>query len=273
MKFGLVSFAAALLSANPADAYGDYGLVNLDNATMPLLCGKQLPCFVRFDKEFPHGDDAEQFKIVARAAAHGGADIIMGSVGISEYGERKNMDLGVKFGLIIKDKPMTYDEMDAFFPKFFLLPAGLETNIANSILYKEPIKVDNMLRFIREHAGVAIGLKGTVAQLDLLAERYMHLSASSAELNAHLVQLQEVSEQAEKIIPTLSETQQDAASYYLKVMERISEKGSGWVQKEIERLDRIISKGNIPSDTSEAMSKRLNVLASFKGLPGSKTEL
>lgn len=34
----------------------DYNIVNLDNNTLKLLTGKDIPAFVRFDRDYPYGD-------------------------------------------------------------------------------------------------------------------------------------------------------------------------------------------------------------------------
>ena len=36
----------------------DYNVVNLDNSTLKMLTGKDIPAFVRFDKDYPYGEKA-----------------------------------------------------------------------------------------------------------------------------------------------------------------------------------------------------------------------
>merc|ERR1712048_1332083 len=47
----------------------DYNIVQLDNASFPLVVGKKLPVFLRFDKDFPYGAKADAFKAVAAVTA------------------------------------------------------------------------------------------------------------------------------------------------------------------------------------------------------------
>merc|ERR1719387_1311579 len=74
----------------------DYNIINLDNSTMPLLVGRELPAFVRFDKDYAYGEKADAFKQLAATAA--GARLLVGTVGISTYGEKMNQDLAEKYG-------------------------------------------------------------------------------------------------------------------------------------------------------------------------------
>ena len=34
----------------------DYNIVNLDNNTLKMLTGKDVPAFVRFDRDYPYGE-------------------------------------------------------------------------------------------------------------------------------------------------------------------------------------------------------------------------
>ena len=80
----------------------DYNVVDLDNATFPLLVGNKLPVFVRFDKEYPYGEKADAFKAFAGVVAKSGKGIMIASIGIGTYGEKKNMDMAERFGFVQK---------------------------------------------------------------------------------------------------------------------------------------------------------------------------
>ena len=66
----------------------DYNVVNLDNNTLKLLTGQELPAFVRFDRDYPYGEKADAFKALAQSAV--GAKVLIATVGISTYGEKMN---------------------------------------------------------------------------------------------------------------------------------------------------------------------------------------
>ena len=47
---------------------------------------------MRFDRDYPYGDKADAFKALAQTAV--GAKVIIGTVGISTYGEKMNQAPG-----------------------------------------------------------------------------------------------------------------------------------------------------------------------------------
>ncbi len=68
-----------------------------------------------------------------------------------------------------------------------------------------------------------------MAELDLLAEEFM---STDSQIN--------ILEQARRITATLEDNQKQSAGYYIKVMERVIDKGKAWVSKEVERLEKIV---------------------------------
>ena len=54
----------------------DYNVVNVDNASFPLLVGQKLPVFLRFDGEYPYGAKADAFKAVAALVARSGKPLL-----------------------------------------------------------------------------------------------------------------------------------------------------------------------------------------------------
>merc|ERR1719346_203605 len=147
----------ALLSLTVSLALGaDYNIVNLDNHTLSLLVGKDLPAFVRFDKDYAYGEKADAYKALAAAAV--GADLIIGTVGISTYGEKQNQDLAELYGYKKPGKDLEYSDMDKEFPKFRFFPA----NGGKDIDYTGAVTADAMTLFLKNEAKVYFGLKGTL---------------------------------------------------------------------------------------------------------------
>ncbi|CAE7721198.1 ERP29 [Symbiodinium sp. CCMP2592] len=127
------------ISALPAVA-ADYNVINLDNATFPLLVGRRdwPPLLVRFDREYPFGEKADAFKAVAAVVAKSGSNTLMASVGISTYGEKQNQDVARRFGFIPKDKEeLETSDMDKLFPKIlYFKPGDLEGQLYNGKVTK-----------------------------------------------------------------------------------------------------------------------------------------
>merc|ERR1719458_372455 len=130
---------------------------------MKLLIGKHIPAFVRFDKEYAYGEKADAFKALAAAAV--GADVIIGTVGISTYGEKQNQDLAELYGYKKAGKDLEYSDMDKDFPKFRFFPA----NGGKDIDYTGAVTMEAMTLFLKKEARVYFGLKGAVRTFDALA--------------------------------------------------------------------------------------------------------
>merc|ERR1712217_486415 len=139
-----------------------YNILNLDNSTMKLLLGKELPAFVRFDKEYSYGEKADAFKALAVSAV--GSNLIIGNVGISTYGNKDNQDLAELYGYKKVGKDLEYADMDKDFPKFRLFPA----NGGESIDYTGDLTTEAMTLFLKNKAKVYFGLKGTLRTFDAL---------------------------------------------------------------------------------------------------------
>jgi protein disulfide-isomerase A6 len=53
------------------------------------------------------------------------------------------------------------------------------------------------------------------------------------------------------------------ADYYVRVIERIANKGADYASKEHARLDRMVSGSSVSADKADSMQRRLNILSSF----------
>jgi len=63
-----------------------------------------------------------------------------------------------------------------------------------------------------------------------------------------------------------------AGDYYVKVMKKIMDKGEGYIETEISRLEKILS-GHMTADKRDQMFKRKNILNVFKKATTGKEEL
>merc|ERR1711920_1195604 len=109
-----------------------------DDATFQLLVGRDLPCFVRFDKDYSYGDKADAFKKVAESVV--GTRLLVGTIGISTYGAKQNQALAERYGYKEKGKDLTQADLDSKFPKFRFFPA----NGGQDIEYTGDVSVDAM---------------------------------------------------------------------------------------------------------------------------------
>lgn len=238
----LILFACLLTGLTHA---GDFNIVNLDNNTMRLLIGKDLPAFVRFDKEYAYGEKADAFKHLAANAS--GAQVLIGSIGISTYGELLNQDLAEKFGYKKPGTEINYDYMDKNFPKYRLFPA----NGGESTEYSGEVTTDAMMLFLKQEAKVYFGLKGTLRDFDKFASEFMKASDKK-----HVLQ------RAKAAADKADGADKDTASYYVKAMEK-STASADWVQKEFDRLSKMVSDGKISAEKKQGMKMKMNRLSAF----------
>lgn len=229
-----------------APAYAsDFNIVNLDNNTLPLLTGHHLPALVRFDRDYAYGDKADAYKKLAAMAV--GAKVLIGTVGISTYGEKMNQDLAEKYGYKPAGKDLEYADMDKIFPKFRFFPA----NGGEEVDYSGDVTADAMMLFLKKEAKVYFGLLGTLFDFDKLASEFVKASDKDAVMS-----------RAKSAAEAVAASDKEAASYYVKIMEKSKEKGD-WFQKEYERLKQILSGGNVVAEKQDAMKVKMNRLSSF----------
>eukprot|EP00930_Biecheleria_cincta_P010397 TRINITY_DN1124_c0_g1_i1.p1 TRINITY_DN1124_c0_g1~~TRINITY_DN1124_c0_g1_i1.p1 ORF type:complete len:252 (-),score=77.22 TRINITY_DN1124_c0_g1_i1:67-822(-) len=223
----------------------DYNVVNLDNSTINLLVGKELPAFVRFDKEYSYGEKGDAFKALAATAA--GSKVIIGNVGISTYGEKMNQDLAEKFGYKTPGKDLEYSDMDSGFPKFRFFPA----HGGQDVEYTGEVTSEAMTLFLKKEAKIYFGLKGTVRDFDKLAAEFVKASDKAAVLQ----RAKAASEKAEA-------AEKEAASYYVKAMEKTSA-DADWFTKEFERLKKLVSGDKLAPQKKDDMRLKMNRLSAF----------
>merc|ERR1719258_615034 len=182
-----------------------------------MLVGKDLPALVRFDREYPYGDKADAFKLMAAEVAKAGAPLLVGSVGVSTWGDRMNNDIVVAEGFIAAEKELGYDDMDSLFPKFRFYPA----KGGKTVDFTGEVTADGLMQFLKDTAKIYFALPGCVKALDEIAMKFK--GAASLE-------------NAKKAVAELGELEKEKAAYYLKAMEKEIAK-PGHIVKEKARLE------------------------------------
>jgi len=207
--------------------------------------GKEMPAFVRFDREYPYGEKAEAFNAVAAEVARTGVGVLMVSVGVFTWGDRMNNDLVVQQGYIDEEKELSYDDMDKMFPKFrFFPPKG-----GKPVDYESAVAVEAFMKFLRNEAGIEFSLPGCVKVLDDIAKAALKAPADALE-------------KSKAAIADMSELDKDKAAYYIKVLEK-EIAGPGHIAKEKARLEGLVAGDTLPKKSKDAMTLKINVLLSF----------
>lgn len=117
-------------------------------------------------------------------------------------------------------------------------------------------KADDIIQFVKSTTGVYIGLPGCIEKFDELAGEFIKIRDKTRR--------EELLKQANEMIKVGLETPKstDYANVYVKLMEKIMEKGDEFVSKEIQRVENL-RKTRVSADKKEGLQKRLNILQSF----------
>lgn len=205
------------------------------------MIGKFKYAVVKFDVAFPYGDRHVQFSNVA-ASTHQIQDLLMAEVGIKDYGNKDNSDLGKRFGIVKSDLPVV------------LLFINGQTEPVRLVDGKSDDFTDtNIKRLIKAKTGLYVGLAGCIEKLDRFADEFKTAGENDKQDILNKVKIFET---------TLPDNEQRAAKFYIKTMERIIERGDIFIQTEQTRLESFLQT-NLSNDKKRNIEERKNILMSF----------
>ncbi|XP_066583300.1 endoplasmic reticulum resident protein 29 [Prorops nasuta] len=217
------------------------GCVPLDSYSFDKVIGKFKAAVVKFDVAFPYGEKHEEYGKVA-AATRDAPDLLVAEVGVKDFGNKDNSDLATRYNIKKED-----------YPAVLLFIYGKADPLRFLVEKDEDFNADNIKRFIKSKSGIYLGLPGCIEQLDRLAEEFKSSSVK---------QRQEILNKAKIFEETLPEEQRAPAKVYVKMMERILDRGDVFVQTEQTRLEGLL-KGKLPKEKKRNMEERRNILQSF----------
>ena len=235
------------------------GCTPLDVLTFDKMLRHFRVCVVKFDVAYPYGDKHEEFSKVAVDGADAD-DLMVAEVGIKDYGEKDNEELGKRFGAN-KDT----------FPVVMLFVKDDKTGKINEFKFPtaQDFKVDNLKTWIKKNSGVYLTQPGCIEQFDKLVEKL--ISATSPGDKG------KVMAEAEKALIDLQSDDADRAKkaeIYVKIMRKVSSEGEAFVTSELERIKKVLE-GKLSPAKKTQMEQRVNVLKSFEKqkTEGTKEEL
>jgi len=195
---------------------------------------------VKFDVAYPYGEKHDEFSKVAELT-RGVQDLLVAEVNVKDYGEKDNADLAEKYDVKLRD-----------FPVLKLFRKGIK----EVLTFRGEFKADEITSFIRASTGVYVGLPGCIEQFDALAAEF--IKTKDVERREELLT------QGRDILAKGLDTPRNTeyAQIYLKLMEKVMEKGDEFVLKEIQRVESL-RKTKVTVDKKESLQKRLNILQSF----------
>lgn len=119
--------------------------------------------------------------------------------------------------------------------------------------------MNSLRQFLRRNSNVKIVLNDCLDEYDAYAKLFMemieHTSAHSTEMNAFIADL-------EQKVTLLESTVGKIAQIYLLFMQRIREKGVGFIEAEQLRLKQLLNE-KISEQKKAEINQKLNILSAF----------
>ncbi|KAH0550617.1 endoplasmic reticulum resident protein 29 [Cotesia glomerata] len=242
MKSCLLIFIIATVAIGLVNAEDCRGCVPLDSATFDKVISKFKAAIVKFDVAFPFGNMHDEYGTVAETTKDV-QDLLVAIVGVKDFGNRDNGDLAKRFNIDKKDFPVVLLFQEGQTKPVRLLTKADENEFTST----------NIKKMVRAKTGIYLGLPGCVEQLDKLAEEFK---------TADEAKRKEILSQAKNLEKTLPEEQKLAAKVYMKMMDKIMEKGDEFVKSEHTRINGLLKK-KLSDDKKRTMEEKKNILQSF----------
>jgi len=227
-----VAVAASLL-AQVAEGTAQ-GAVKLDNYTFDkALSIPDFSFLVKFDQSYAYGDKEDEFKALCKLA-YSVPKFLIAEVPVQEYGDKENDDLRERFKL----------KKDDF-------PVYLMFNEANKegLKYPGAIKASDIAAWLRKNK-VRMPSIGTIEELDTLTKQFLKDGFADEHIQA-----------AQKLAEGQYSNDRKA-SIYVKIMQKIKDKGEAYIEGEIARVTKILE-GKVSIEKKAEMEDKLKVLHVF----------
>jgi len=188
---------------------------------------------VKFDKNYAYGPKEEAFKRVSFVSKDV-PNFTMVEVPVYEYGDYHNADFAESFGYV-----------KAVFPSYRMFVPGDREGVN----YDGEVETDAILTFIRSHGFRVLSSEGTIAEIDSLIPSFMAAPTEETVTEANRI--------ATEWYSTVTK-----GPLYVKIMQKIQDKGASYVKQETDRMNLVL-KGQLTPEKEAQMKEKLEVLAIF----------
>ncbi|KAL1394814.1 hypothetical protein pipiens_011694 [Culex pipiens pipiens] len=239
-----------LLAYYSAPTRAANGCVELDRLNFDRIVQRFRYTLVKFDVAFPFGAQHEAFTGFAQEMTESIGDLLFALVGIKDYGDKENSDLGKRFKI-----PEKYPVIKLF----------NNESLESYIDYPEdnPVTIEDLRKFVRENTDLYIGLAGCVMEADELAARFADPANSKPHLESLIDETQKLHDSIQ------SETDRISLQIYLTLMKKMASSSDKpiheFITAEKQRVQGLL-KGKISDKKKADLYLRLNIMESFKPL-------
>ncbi|XP_078410483.1 endoplasmic reticulum resident protein 29-like [Cetorhinus maximus] len=239
-SFLLFLTAAFLYLFIPIGALHTVGSLPLDTVTFYKVIPKQKYVLVKIDTQYPYGEKQDEFKKLAENSASS-KELLVAEVGISDYGEKENSELGMKYKVEKDD-----------YPAYLLFSNG---DLENPVWYTGEVKQDTIQQWLK-NKGVWVGMLGCLEEYDSLAVEFRSTTAQEER--------QKIMEKVKAMVQEMPGSEQKLAEQYHKIMSKVLVQGDSFVHSEITRIGKLLGESKMSSAKKVEFQKRQNILSSFQ---------
>lgn len=216
---------------------------------------------VMFDESYPVNYDVdEQFKRLAHDLRFS-KDVFVGKMTVSmPHEEDAKTNYNEEYKLAKKLEPQS-EGLKVTLPRVYLFKQG---DLVKPIVWKDDEKFDSfeVRAFIRANIPeVRVVLESCIPELDSLAEKFVADLKNEGKV---------IMKKAKDFVGKLVDDVRQNGEVYVKIMDKVIERGEMFLESERERVFNILKGAKISNAKKEQIQKRLNILASF--FPNFNTE-